>query len=266
MAFTGLLLTGADAAFADTVAQPATGMNLAADAADTVAPASGSTSAGACNAKRPVVMFNRWQEDWSVLANPCVPREPLDGLKYIPFGGDPASYLSLGVNMRERVETNNAPLFGIGTQSDTYLIQRVEVHADAHLGEHWQFFVQIEDARVWGKNVVTPVDKNPLDLEQAFVTYTGALGGGTFKFRVGRQEMAFDLQRFISVRDGPNVRQTYDALWADYEYQKWRFIAYATQPVQNRDATAFDDVSNRDLTFSGVRFERQSVGPGDLSG
>ncbi|MFM0554287.1 alginate export family protein [Paraburkholderia sediminicola] len=266
LTFAGLLLTGADASFADTVAQPATGMSLAADAADTVAPASGSTSAGACNAKRPVVMFNRWQEDWSVLANPCVPREPLDGLKYIPLGGDPASYLSLGVNMRERVESNNAPLFGIGTQSDTYLIQRVEVHADAHLGEHWQFFVQIEDARAWGKNVVTPVDKNPLDLEQAFVTYTGALGGGTFKFRVGRQEMAFDLQRFISVRDGPNVRQTYDALWADYEYQKWRFIAYATQPVQNRDATVFDDVSNRDLTFSGVRFERQSVGPGDLSG
>src|ERR1700758_3090647 len=62
-----------------------------------------------CDAKRPVVMFNRWQEDWSVLANPCVPREPLDGLKYIPLGADPSSYLSLGANLRERVESNNAP-------------------------------------------------------------------------------------------------------------------------------------------------------------
>ncbi|MCM3386412.1 alginate export family protein, partial [Bacillus subtilis] len=97
-------------------------------------------------------------------------------------------------------------------------------------------------------------------------TYTGALGGGTLKFRVGRQEMAFDLQRFIAARDGPNVRQAFDAVWVDYEYRKWRFIAYATQPVQNRTASTFDDVSNRDLTFSGVRFERQSVGPGDLSG
>ena len=62
------------------------------------------------------------------------------------------------------------------------------------------------------------------------------------------------------------VRQAYDAIWADYEYQKWRLIGYLTQPVQYRDVTAFDDFSNRHLTFSGVRFERQGVGPGDLSG
>ncbi|CAN0622309.1 Alginate_exp domain-containing protein [Burkholderia multivorans] len=261
-----LLLTGADVVFAETLAEPAAATSVPADASAGTPPG-GSASAAACNVKRPVVLFNRWQEDWSVLANPCVQRQPFDTLKYIPLGGDPKSYLSLGVNLRERVESNNAPLFGIGSaQSDTYLIQRVEVHADAHLGEHWQFFVQLDDARAYGKNTVTPVDKNPLDLEQAFVTYSGGLGGGTFKFRVGRQQMAFDLQRFIAVRDGPNVRQSFDAVWVDYEYQKWRFIAYATQPVQNRDQSTFDDVSNRDLTFSGVRFERQSVGPGDLSG
>ncbi|WP_321956802.1 alginate export family protein [Paraburkholderia bannensis] len=255
-AIAGLLLAGADTAFAQTAAQ-----------ADTQTDAQADTQPAACSAKRPVVMFNRWQEDWSVLANPCVPRAPLDGLKYMPLGGDPSSYLSLGANLRERIESNNAPLFGIGSaQSDTYLIQRVEVNADAHLGQHWQFFVQLEDARAFGKNSVTPVDKNPLDIEQAFVTYTGALGSGTVKVRIGRQEMAFDLQRFISVRDGPNVRQAFDAVWADYEYDKWRFIAYATQPVQYRDVSTFDDVSNRDLTFSGVRFERQLVGPGDLSG
>lgn len=256
-AIAGLLLAGTDAALAADTTAETTGK----------APSVADVPQSVCSAKRPVVLFNRWQEDWSALANPCVPREPLDGLKYMPLGGDPESYLSLGANLRERMETNNAALFGVGSaQSDTYLIQRVEVHADAHLGEHWQFFVQLEDARAWGKNVVTPVDKNPLDLEQAFVTYTDTLGGGTFKFRVGRQEMAFDLQRFISVRDGPNVRQAFDAVWADYEYQKWRFIGYATQPVQNRDVTAFDDVSSRNLTFSGLRFERQSVGPGDLSG
>jgi len=269
----GLLFAGADAAFAQTPAaststpaqEPAPASTASSVSTSATTPAA--TTASTCTAKRPTVLFNRWQEDWSVLANPCVPRAPLDGLKYLPLGNDPASYLSLGVNLRERLETNDAPLFGIGSaQSDTYLIQRVEVHADAHLGQHWQFFVQLQDARAFGKNTVSPVDRNPLDLEQAFATYTGALGGGTVKVRVGRQEMAFDLQRFIAARDGPNVRQAFDAVWADYEYGKWRFIGYATQPVQNRNASDFDDVSNRNLTFSGVRFERQSVGPGDLSG
>src|SRR3984957_10847850 len=31
---------------------------------------------------RPAILFNRWQEDWSVLANPDVPKEPFDNLKY----------------------------------------------------------------------------------------------------------------------------------------------------------------------------------------
>ncbi len=79
---------------------------------------------------------------------------------------------------------------------------------------------------------MTPVDRNVLDLEQAFVALTEPLAGGVFKARIGRQEMAFDLQRFVAVRDGPNVRQTFDALWADWETAQWRFIAYATQPVQ----------------------------------
>ncbi|MGR8025348.1 alginate export family protein, partial [Burkholderia cenocepacia] len=145
--------------------------------------------------------------------------------------------------------------------SDTYLIQRVEVHADAHLGRHWQFFVQLQDARAFGKNTITPVDRNPLDLEQAFATYTGALGGGTLKFRVGRQEMAFDLQRFIAARDGPNVPQAFDAVLVDYEYRKWRFIAYATQPVQHRTVSTFDHSSTRAPTLSCVRFEPQSLRP-----
>ena len=220
-----------------------------------------------CTAKRPSALsFNRWQEDWSVLANPCAPRQPFDALKYMPLGSDPSTYLSLGATLRERFELNNTPLFGLGSaKPDSYVIQRVEVHADARIGQHVQAFFQLEDARPFGKDSVSPVDKNPLDIEQAFVAFVYGVGSGTFKTRIGRQEMAFDLQRFVSVRDGPNVRQAFDALWADYEIDKWRFIGYMTQPVQNRDVTVFDDVSNRHLTFSGVRVERANTGPGDLS-
>ncbi|WP_053572661.1 alginate export family protein [Caballeronia cordobensis] len=219
---------------------------------------------GSC--ARPAIKFNRWQEDWSVLANPCVPKRPLDALKYVPLFGNPDAYASLGVVLRERLEMNDAPLFGLGSgRDDTYVLQRLEVHADVHLGPHVQVFTQFEDARPFGKDNVSTVDKNPLDLRQAFVAITAPVAGGTFKFRVGRQEMAFDLQRFVSVRDGPNVRQAFDAVWGDYEYGPWRWIAYATQPVQYRDDADFDDVSNRNLTFSGVRAERQGVGPGDLS-
>ncbi|WP_239482897.1 alginate export family protein [Paraburkholderia sp. C35] len=252
---------GANALAADASATTAT------TAATAPAAATSATDAPTCTATRPSSLsFNRWQENWSVLGLPCVPRKPLDALKYMPLPGDPTTYLSLGATLRERFELNNTPLFGLGSQRpDSYVIQRAEVHADAHVGEHVQAFFQLEDARPFGKDSVTPVDKNPLDIEQAFVAFVYGVGGGTFKARVGRQEMAFDLQRFVSVRDGPNVRQAFDAVWADYEIDKWRFIGYMTQPVQYRDVSDFDDVSNRHLTFSGVRVERVNTGPGDLS-
>jgi hypothetical protein len=42
---------------------------------------------------RPKIGLNRWQEDWSVLADPALRTEPLDDLKYIPLSsGDPNSY------------------------------------------------------------------------------------------------------------------------------------------------------------------------------
>jgi len=44
-----------------------------------------------------------------VLADPRVPREPLDSLKYIPLSADdPKTYLSLGAGLRERFEANDA--------------------------------------------------------------------------------------------------------------------------------------------------------------
>ena len=114
---------------------------LAADATSDASPAGTSQ----CSAKRPSSLsFNRWQEDWSVLALPCVPRKPFDALKYIPLGGDPSTYLSLGATLRERFELNNTPLFGLGSaRPDSYVIQRAQVHADAHIGEHVQVLFQL---------------------------------------------------------------------------------------------------------------------------
>jgi hypothetical protein len=223
--------------------------------------------AAVCDVKRPAINFNRWNENWDVLANPCLPRQPLDGLKYIPLSDDGVSYLSLGAGLRERYEHMDAPLYGAGTQpSDGYVIQRANLHADLRLGPYVQVFGQLVDARTFGKQTIAPPDRDKLDVEQLFVTVAVPTLEGAVKVRVGRQEMAFDLQRFIAARDGPNVRQAFDGVWADWEHGPWRVIGYVTQPVQNRSIDTFDDYSNGHLTLNGIRLERQGLGPGDISG
>ena len=215
--------------------------------------------------QRPTILPQRWQEDWSVLADPALRTGPADPAKYIPLGVGDIAYLSLGANLRERVETLDAASFGTaGQKSNTYLLDRVQVDADLHL-DGWQAFVQLEDDRALGKIVVTPADADRLDVEQAFVAHAGEVGEGTLKLRVGRQEFGFDQQRFVSTREGPNVRQAYDALWVDYEVGDWRIISFASHPTQTRNGAAFDDYSGHNLTLDGFRVERRALGPGDLA-
>jgi hypothetical protein len=217
--------------------------------------------------KRPAIKTNRWQEDWSPLSDPTLRTEPLDGLKYVPLSPtDRQSYASFGLTLRDRFETNNAPAFGIGGVSrDSYVIQRLQIHADIHFNENVELFTEMEDDRAFDKASVGPADQDRADLRLAFLSYQNAFAAGTFKARVGRQDFAFDLQRFVSSRDGPNVRQSFDAVWADWESGPWRFIGFVSQPVQYSDEKPFDDTSNSDFRFSTLRVERQVFGKNELS-
>ncbi|HWS67385.1 MAG TPA: alginate export family protein [Steroidobacteraceae bacterium] len=114
--------------------------------------------------ERPEIRLNRWQEDWSVLANPELRTEPLDNLKYVPLSSDdPNSYLSLGLDLRERMESTQIAPFGIGNpHSNTYEIQRLDIYAAVHPNANWQIFVQLQDDRAFGKDSITPtLDTTP---------------------------------------------------------------------------------------------------------
>ncbi|WP_115719490.1 alginate export family protein [Gallaecimonas mangrovi] len=214
---------------------------------------------------RPAIQSDRWQEDWSALANPALRTAPLDNLKYLPLTANPKDYLSFGANLRERYESNHAAQYGVEKGSgDNYLINRIEAHSDLHLGQ-WQGFLQLQQQTAPGKKHKGGADINKLDVEQAFVALVQAAGAGTLKLRAGRQQFAFDLQRFVSVREGPNVRRSFDALWGDYETTSWRWIAYYSQPVTNKAAKRFDDSSNNSLQFYGLRVERHVFGQNELS-
>ncbi len=218
---------------------------------------------------RPTILSNRWEEDWSVLADPRVPREPFDNLKYIPLSpDDPKTYLSLGADLRERFEANDTAGFGIApNRNNDYLISRTDWYADLHIADQVQVFTQFESDFAPWKTMLTPADQDVLDLEQAFVTVTEPVGDGTARVRLGRQQMNFDFQRFVSDRDGPNVRQSFDAAWGDYQNGPWKFITFYSQPVQiyNFGAQPFDSYSSGANTFSVVRAQRELFGWATLS-
>lgn len=201
------------------------------------------------------------------MADPVLRTKPFDRLKYLPLvPGDPKSYLIFGANIRQRYEYNNAPSFGTSDhKEDGYLLDRSQFFLDARLNENWQVFGEIEDDRAPGKKTPGPADEDQLDLRLAFLAYEKQFDAGVLKARLGRQDFDFDLQRFVSSRDGPNVRQSFDALWGDWESGSWRVLGFVSQPVQYQNGRPFDDFSDHHLLFHTLRLERQVFGTNELS-
>src|SRR5258707_11780232 len=86
----------------------------------------------------------RFDEDYSCLTNPANRTDLFDPVKYIPLRrDDPLWYLTIGGELRERFEGNYDPNFGIGdVGSNSYLLQRIALLTDVHLGERVRFFVE----------------------------------------------------------------------------------------------------------------------------
>ena len=201
----------------------------------------------------------RWTEDHRDLADPARHASPLDGLKHISLGDDPDHYLSLGGQLRLKGLSLDAPLFGLGvTGADGYWFQRLNLHGDWHAGPHLRIFAEIGDARVHGKEAPpTIVDANRADLQLAFADFTARVSGHPLVLRLGRQELAFDYwQRFVAVREGPNVRRAYDGARLTWSAGRVEATAFATEPVAYRNDEAFDDRDQDGLRFSGLRLRR----------
>ena len=101
--------------------------------------------------------------------------------------------------------------------------------------------MQVQSSTADGKENTSPVDLNPLDLHQAFAEYsTFFKDAGNISFRLGRQELSYGSQRLVSVREGPNNRQAFDAakMMLHYKNTKADFF-YSNYVIAKKDI--FDD-------------------------
>lgn len=177
------------------------------------------------------------------------------------------STVDAGIDWRGRVESIDAPAFGTRGQTgtDVAFLQRLQVHADIALNARWTVQGALEDVRTFGKEHPTPTDRNPTDLRTAWIAYARPWHDGTIGLKVGRQEFAFGQQRFLSVRDGPNVRQAFDAAWLRFARGPWTFDAFIGRPVQYFADEPFDDESGPDARLHLLRVERKTRELGEVT-
>jgi hypothetical protein len=221
-------------------------------------------SDGKCDEKSkqdspPAYKLLRYQEDYSYLKDPSRRTDFWDPIKYIPLCVREDWYLSLGGELRERYEfyhnlnAGAAPANAQGNNQD--MLQRYLLHADLHLGPYFRFFGQIvtglEDGRIGGPR--PDIDRDAFGVHQAFADFILPLAGekDTLTARLGRQEFEYGSGRLIDVRDGPNLRLSFDAARLLLRTGDWEVDGWWAKPVLNRPA-AFDDIPDPARSFWGV--------------
>ena len=191
----------------------------------------------------PKYQLNRADEDYLYLQDKTKATDFWDPVKYLRLNDRGTWYLSLGGEARERYEYFANNNWGAGPQdAGGYFLQRYFLHGDLHLGDGVRFFSQLQSSLENGRRGgPRPTDRDELDLHQAFLDLKlGTGGSGSLTLRSGRQELAYGSQRLVSVREGPNVRQSFDGFRAMYRADQVKLDAFATKPVQTK-RQVFDD-------------------------
>ena len=193
----------------------------------------------------------RESEDWGFLKDQKLRQDFWDPIKYIPLGAD-GGYLTIGGEVREAFEQVGNDNWGKQPYTNTFFLQRYMLHADWHLGKHFRVFVQlksgVESFRQGGPR---PIDEKTLDFEAAYFEVGDSDKKNWIVLRVGRQELNYGSGRLVSVREGPNVRQSFDGFKIRSKAGAWNIDAFAVRPDLDKIGF-FNNVPDHRTAFWGI--------------
>ncbi len=163
--------------------------------------------------------FLRYDDVPADQQSPAWPHDFWAPIKFMPLDIAPGSYVNFGGELRERVEHFNNPFFGLTPQgTTTYDMHRLLLNGDLNIGDTFRTFIQFGNYLVTSRSTSPPTDVDRLDLQQGFADVKILLGQhASATIRGGRQEITFGSGRLVDVREGPNIRLSFDGGRVLYE-------------------------------------------------
>ena len=195
----------------------------------------------------------RENEDWSFLRDPALKQDFWDPLKYIRLlPNDDEWYLTIGGVAREVWEQIGNDYWGQSPYMNGYLDERYMLSFDAHYGKHFRSFVEFKSGlESFRRGGPRPIDEKKLDFQSAFFEASTAGEKNWAKLDVGRQELEYGSGRLIDVREGPNVRLSFDGFRVKSKVGAWHIDGFAMRPDEDKPGF-FDNVPNHQVGFWGI--------------
>jgi alginate export protein len=195
----------------------------------------------------------REDEDWSFLRDPALRQDFWDPVKYIPLrNGADDWYLTIGGEAREVWEQIGNDNWGQSPFMNGYFNERYMPYFDFHYGRHFRSFVELKSGlNSFRDGGPRPIDEKKLDFQAAFFEAGTSGEKNWIKLRAGRQELEYGSGRLIDVREGPNVRLSFDGFLVKSKLGTWKIDGFAVRPDLDNQGF-FDNAPNHAIEFWGV--------------
>jgi hypothetical protein len=195
----------------------------------------------------------REDENWTFLRNQALRQDLWDPIKYIPLRNRADDwYLTIGGEAREVWEQIGNDNWGQQPYMNGYLNERYMLSLDAHYGKHVRSFIELKSGlnsyRIGGPR---PIDEKKLDFQAGFLELRTSEGANSIALRVGRHELEYGSGRLIDVREGPNVRLSFDGFMVKSKIDSWQIDGFAVRPDLDNFGF-FDNAPNHAVGFWGV--------------
>ncbi|NVO32281.1 alginate export family protein [Hymenobacter lapidiphilus] len=247
------------------------GLRVGAVPAVAQTPAVAQAPATAATTAPPKTLPLRYDEDYRYLRDPDRRTNGLDPLKYQSLRGaaHPDWFLTLGGEGRVFFERYRNEQWGrVPTDANGYWLFRTMLHASVRLGPHVRLFAELKSGLAAGqRNGPRPPDVDELDLNQGFVDLnigpvSDADGTTPLVLRLGRQELEYGAGRLISVRELPNVRQTFDGGRLLLRAGAWRAEAFGLRPAATKRGVFDDNTDRTQALWGGYATRPLGTAPG----
>ena len=188
----------------------------------------------------PPINLLRAEESYIFLKDAEADQILLQPLKFVPLDKEAKIYLTFGGEYRPRVEhfTNR----DYTSFSETYYSQRLSLHTSVSLGPRIRLFGEVYHGLTSGEDRL--FEDEAIDLHQGFLELVlSQKSNSSITMRLGRQEIGYGVSRLIGIREGPNMRRSFDLAKLHFKKDKRSInLIYGKELSYGFDA--FDNASN----------------------